>query len=199
MTGRLAAAMAILVTVTAAWLIEVATDPRCDGQSCVPGVGQRAVLGQPCSTGDRYIFSTSESGELLACVREGGPARWVRSTPLAGVRDKNSHCTPAVEGSAQAPDGVPLRCVAYPSDPSGSSGYWSKCPEAASSSAALSSAEARPGPLGGEEAVVLADIAPPASPSRLGVGRVNRQPHGIQGKSSLTRLVRPIIGRARTA
>jgi hypothetical protein len=140
MSGRLA--VAILVTVTAAWLIEVATDPRCDGQSCVPRVGHGSVLGQACSTGDRYIFSTSESGELLACVGEGGAPRWVRSAPLAGVHDKNSHCTPSIEGTAQAPDGVPLLCVAYPSDPSGSNGYWSKCPEAGSSSAASNGVDA---------------------------------------------------------
>jgi hypothetical protein len=143
LSGRLA--VAILVTVTAAWLIEVATDPRCDGQSCVPRVGQGALLGQPCSNGDRYIFSTSDSGELLACVGSGGPPHWVRSVPLAGVRDKNSHCTPGVDGTAQSPEGVPLLCVAYPSDPSGSGGYWSTCAVAspwptASSSTAASSA-----------------------------------------------------------
>ena len=99
--------------------------PRCDGQSCVPGVGVGAVIGAPCTTPDRYIFSTTASGEPAACAYAGRDTpSWVSSVGLVGVRDIDSSCPPGT-GAAQSPDGIPLLCV---TNVNGDGGYWSPGP-----------------------------------------------------------------------
>jgi hypothetical protein len=123
--ARVAVVIVAAATCYLAFTVTAVADPRCDGQSCVPGVGHGAVLGQPCSNPDRYIFSTTDSGDLVACATAGAAPRWVNSGPLVGVRDEKSPCAPNVGGEAQSPDGLPLLCVFNPAN---GSGYWLRGP-----------------------------------------------------------------------
>jgi len=101
-----------------------AAEPRCDGQSCVPNVGQGAVIGDLCGNADRYVFSTTASGELAECTFAGNRTpTWVGSAPLVGVREEYSPCSPGDAGVAQTPSGVPVVCV---SAGSGSAGFWQR-------------------------------------------------------------------------
>ena len=97
-------------------------DTTCDGQSCVPNVGQGATIGDPCGNADRYVYSTTGSGELVACADSGNRMpTWVVSAPLVGVRAELSPCSPEDAGVAQTPSGLPLQCA---TDGSGSGGRW---------------------------------------------------------------------------
>ena len=117
------AAMAV-TTCSVALATPGTADPRCDGQSCVPGVGHGAEMGAPCANTERYIFSTTSSGDLVACAYAGSSTpSWVGAAPLVGVRDEYSPCPSGISATAQSPDGFPMLCV---SDGSGSGSYWQR-------------------------------------------------------------------------
>ena len=111
-----------VTTCSVALATPATADSRCDGQSCVAGVGHGAVKGAPCANSERIIFSTTASGDLAACAYAGSPTpSWVGAAPLVGVRDKYSPCPGGISATAQSPDGFPMPCV---SDGSGSGSYW---------------------------------------------------------------------------
>jgi hypothetical protein len=79
----------------------------CDDVDCVPGVVRNATQGQPCISATRYPFGIDPtSGATLICAQVG---RWVATSPLFGVRTPTAPCY-GVDGTAQAPDGLPLSC-----------------------------------------------------------------------------------------
>lgn len=127
MTGRVVfrCGASVFFGVPALLGLSVATsdaDTTCDGQSCVPNVGQGATVGDPCGNADRYVYSTTGSGQLVACADSGNRMpTWVVSAPLVGVRGELSPCSPADAGVAQTPSGQPLQCVI---DGSASGGRW---------------------------------------------------------------------------
>jgi hypothetical protein len=123
---RLAGLVFALAVASVFMAAPTSAEPRCDGQACVPNVGQGAEIGAPCASPERYIFATKVDGDLAACVYAGADSpRWVDSVPLVGVRDEYSSCPLTVGGTAQSPDGIALLCVSNVSD---GGGYWVRGP-----------------------------------------------------------------------
>lgn len=91
----------------------VCPTPMTGVSSDVPGVVQGAVLGEPCSNYDTFIFGQNAAGEWLACA-SGGTAtgKWVNSVPIIGTRPIGSPCTQGFDIGAQSPDGRGLICGA---------------------------------------------------------------------------------------
>ena len=94
------------------------------GAEPVPGMVNDAVLGQPCSNTQQFVFGTNASGAILACGSPKAPGEWSQIAGLIGVREIGTKCFSDVvsvnpEGAgwtaAQSPDGLPLYC-AYPTD-----------------------------------------------------------------------------------
>jgi hypothetical protein len=77
-------------------------------QAPVPNMRNDAVLGQPCSNWQRYIFGYDANGNVLACAGNVKNGTWVSSAPLYGVQQIGAPCT---SGTAQSPDGLGLLCV----------------------------------------------------------------------------------------
>lgn len=109
-------------------IIAMATSPRASADECQPGyywsashqtcvqaavpnMRSDAVLGQPCSNWQRYIFGYDPDGNILACAADVKNGTWVQAAPLNGVQQIGAPCAIGSGGTAQSPDGRALVCV----------------------------------------------------------------------------------------
>lgn len=76
----------------------------------VPGLVSGAVLGQPCTNTQRFVFGQTAAGDTLLCTGQGSAGTWIRSIPVIGTRPLGSSCTEGFELAAQTPDGIPIIC-----------------------------------------------------------------------------------------
>jgi hypothetical protein len=88
-----------------------AAEPSCDDPSCVPGIDRIVALGSFCDNAIYHVFATTPQGRVVFCDSiRGGPPRYFRSLPLAGIRDYDTPCPQPYNQMAQAPDGLFLIC-----------------------------------------------------------------------------------------
>jgi len=82
----------------------------------VQGLVYGAVVGQPCTSTQRYVFGQTAGGGTTVCSGQGSSGTWVMSIPLIGTRPLGSSCVAGFAQAAQTPDGIPVVC--------GESGTW---------------------------------------------------------------------------
>lgn len=76
----------------------------------VPGATRGVTQGDPCTNYRKFAFGFGKDGSPFICGSDGvsDKGTWVRSQPIAGVKDVGTSCNPSF--TAQAPDGRPMIC-----------------------------------------------------------------------------------------
>jgi len=76
----------------------------------VPGSSRDVTQGKPCKNFRTFAFGFGSDGSPFVCASDGvsGESTWVRSQPVAGVKEIGTSCNPNF--TAQAPDGRPMIC-----------------------------------------------------------------------------------------
>ncbi len=89
----------------------VCPTPQTGVSNDVEGLQQGAVIGQPCSSFERYIFGELANGDTAACARQAdGTGVWVNSIPVIGTRPLGTSCVAGFSTAAQSPEGIPMIC-----------------------------------------------------------------------------------------
>lgn len=84
--------------------------PMTGVSNVVAGLVQGAVLGQSCTSTQRFVFGQTAAGDTVICSGQGSSGTWIRSIPVIGTRPLGSSCVAGVELAAQTPDGIPVIC-----------------------------------------------------------------------------------------
>lgn len=87
-----------------------AAAPSAGMSTDVPGSTRGVTQGDQCTNYRKFAFGFGKDGSPFVCGSDGvsGKGTWVRSQPIAGVKDVGTSCTPNF--TAQAPDGRPMIC-----------------------------------------------------------------------------------------